>query len=102
MRLVKSNPIDTGFGHQHAAPAGWSRQVAHLAHNQKVAGSNPAPATNRSTQHRPNGGDKWLMEQHPVLRHREGDAISNGQINRQPKSLESIVQFSASPGSPGN
>jgi hypothetical protein len=25
--------------------AGWSRQVAHWAHNPKVVGSNPTPAT---------------------------------------------------------
>lgn len=27
--------------------AGWSSLVAHLAHNQKVAGSNPAPASSK-------------------------------------------------------
>ena len=29
--------------------AGWSSQVAHWAHNPKVAGSNPAPATNSNS-----------------------------------------------------
>ena len=29
--------------------AGWSSPVARQAHNLKVAGSNPAPATNAST-----------------------------------------------------
>jgi hypothetical protein len=29
--------------------AGWSSPVARWAHNPKVAGSNPAPATNRSS-----------------------------------------------------
>jgi hypothetical protein len=28
--------------------AGWSSQVARQAHNLKVVGSNPAPATNKS------------------------------------------------------
>ena len=31
---------------QHALGAGWSSPVARQAHNLKVAGSNPAPATN--------------------------------------------------------
>src|SRR3546814_8783089 len=31
--------------------AGWSSQVARRAHNPKVAGLNPAPATNRSEEH---------------------------------------------------
>ncbi len=30
--------------------AGWSSQVARRAHNPKVAGSNPAPATNETKQ----------------------------------------------------
>ena len=29
--------------------AGWSSLVAHWAHNPKVGGSNPPPATNRSS-----------------------------------------------------
>ena len=34
--------------HSFACAAGWSSQVARRAHNPKVAGSNPAPATSRS------------------------------------------------------
>ena len=37
---------------QHAA--GWSSSVARRAHNPKVAGSNPAPATIESTEPPPN------------------------------------------------
>jgi hypothetical protein len=35
------------FGNKHLA-AGWSSPVARQAHNLKVAGSNPAPATKLS------------------------------------------------------
>src|SRR5688572_12236928 len=39
-----------GLTHYHARPgAGWSSLAARRAHNPKVAGSNPAPATNRTT-----------------------------------------------------
>ena len=31
--------------------AGWSSPVARQAHNLKVAGSNPAPATNNQSDH---------------------------------------------------
>jgi hypothetical protein len=35
--------------------AGWSSPVARWAHNPKVAGSNPAPATNQITNLRSDG-----------------------------------------------
>jgi predicted GIY-YIG superfamily endonuclease len=35
-----------GLPPRHNDPAGWSSLVARQAHNLKVAGSNPAPATN--------------------------------------------------------
>jgi hypothetical protein len=38
--VCQHNPHGRGFG------AGWSSPVARQAHNLKVAGSNPAPATN--------------------------------------------------------
>ncbi len=41
--------VDSQVGATHVAPplvAGWSSLVARQAHNLKVAGSNPAPATN--------------------------------------------------------
>src|SRR3954454_20982601 len=37
---------------QNAVGAGWSSPVARQAHNLKVAGSNPAPATNPSARFR--------------------------------------------------
>ena len=38
-------------GHnQTSTDAGWSSLVARRAHNPKVAGSNPAPATNRKAR----------------------------------------------------
>ena len=40
--------VDRQMGAAHVAPplvAGWSSLVARQAHNLKVAGSNPAPAT---------------------------------------------------------
>ena len=44
--------------------AGWSSLVARRAHNPKVVGSNPAPATNRVTAVNPwiNRGFFWLFE----------------------------------------
>src|SRR5947208_17079448 len=43
--------ISVCFRHlgRHNKTAGWSSLVARQAHNLKVAGSNPAPATNLST-----------------------------------------------------
>ena len=41
--VSQHNPHGREFG------AGWSSPVARQAHNLKVAGSNPAPATNVST-----------------------------------------------------
>ena len=38
--------------------AGWSSSVARLAHNQKVAGSNPAPA--RVVINQPPRGATWI------------------------------------------
>ena len=43
-------------GHQHTYPAttaGWSSPVARQAHNLKVTGSNPVPATNHQTTQSP-------------------------------------------------
>src|SRR5205085_4627282 len=42
-----ANPSSICFGlsSRHNDPAGWSSLVARQAHNLKVAGSNPAPAT---------------------------------------------------------
>jgi hypothetical protein len=40
--MVVVSPGGTGYNQS----AGWSSQVARWAHNPKVAGSNPAPATN--------------------------------------------------------
>ena len=37
--------IDVGFDLRSPVDAGWSSPVARQAHNLKVAGSNPAPAT---------------------------------------------------------
>ncbi len=43
--------------------AGWSSSVARWAHNPKVAGSNPAPATNykRRSQHQLNGVGSFVF-----------------------------------------
>jgi hypothetical protein len=41
-----SNSLDNKYGQVYiVAIAGWSSPVARRAHNPKVAGSNPAPAT---------------------------------------------------------
>ena len=54
-RVASHIPVLTGSpaGHRPAAiantGAGWSSPVARQAHNLKVAGSNPAPATNTTT-----------------------------------------------------
>ena len=47
----------------HHGDAGWSSPVARQAHNLKVAGSNPAPATNTITNQPPNtaGGPSDLF-----------------------------------------
>ena len=42
--VCQHNPHGRGFG------AGWSSPVARQAHNLKVAGSNPAPATIKTLQ----------------------------------------------------
>jgi hypothetical protein len=39
-----------GRGYNRAHAAGWSSQVARRAHNPKVAGSNPAPATQKGLE----------------------------------------------------
>ena len=36
--------------HNNSYPAGWSSSVARRAHNPKVVGSNPAPATIKQLQ----------------------------------------------------
>jgi hypothetical protein len=36
------------FNHQKEMIAGWSSPVARWAHNPKVLGSNPSPATNKN------------------------------------------------------
>ena len=50
-RLTKSNKTTIATGHvpEHILGAGWSSPVARQAHNLKVAGSNPAPATKKYT-----------------------------------------------------
>src|SRR5437763_6085264 len=45
-KSANSSSICFGLPSRHNYPAGWSSLVARQAHNLKVAGSNPAPATN--------------------------------------------------------
>ena len=54
----------------HHGDAGWSSPVARQAHNLKVAGSNPAPATNTITNQPPNtaGAQRWPQQTAPRLR----------------------------------
>src|ERR1700754_4484206 len=47
---VMGGPIRRGLGPLVLGDAGWSSPVARQAHNLKVAGSNPAPATKYSRQ----------------------------------------------------
>ena len=47
--LVKSKHLSKRSKDQSVYGAGWSSPVARQAHNLKVAGSNPAPATNIKT-----------------------------------------------------
>ena len=42
----------------HLADAGWSSLVARRAHNPKVVGSNPAPATNANGSQ--DGAFRWV------------------------------------------
>src|SRR5437763_11771073 len=44
-KSANSSSICFGLPSRHNDPAGWSSLVARQAHNLKVAGSNPAPAT---------------------------------------------------------
>ena len=41
--------------------AGWSSSVARRAHNPKVVGSNPAPATNKNSVFKPFLGRHWVF-----------------------------------------
>src|ERR1700754_359816 len=50
---VMGGPIRRGLGPLVLGDAGWSSPVARQAHNLKVAGSNPAPATKRFFTPRP-------------------------------------------------
>ncbi len=43
--VVTALRVESGDGYAGANNAGWSSSVARRAHNPKVAGSNPAPAT---------------------------------------------------------
>ena len=48
-RRVPSASFDAALRFRYHAFAGWSSLVARRAHNPKVVGSNPAPATNLSS-----------------------------------------------------
>ena len=45
-KKVDKKELGRGASFRYTANAGWSSLVARWAHNPKVAGSNPAPATN--------------------------------------------------------
>ena len=45
-----ANPANQPSAHNHQFNAGWSSPVARQAHNLKVVGSNPTPATNVSNE----------------------------------------------------
>ena len=45
--------VAAGDPSQHIGDAGWSSPVARQAHNLKVVGSNPTPATTEKTQYQP-------------------------------------------------
>jgi hypothetical protein len=47
---VPSTEKSGSFGYTSARDAGWSSQVARRAHNPEVAGSNPAPATEKAPE----------------------------------------------------
>ncbi len=55
-QLVAEKELGSGLLSSYNQCAGWSSLVARWAHNPKVAGSNPAPATIRTVQ--PQG---WLF-----------------------------------------
>ena len=47
---IRRCDVDATFGSAECAGnAGWSSPVARQAHNLKAAGSNPAPATNKTS-----------------------------------------------------
>ena len=47
-KLLAEKELGSGLPSGYTCCAGWSSLVARWAHNPKVAGSNPAPATNRN------------------------------------------------------
>ena len=48
---TSKNSLTSTMQNNHTHGAGWSSPVARQAHNLKVAGSNPAPATKSTTQY---------------------------------------------------
>ena len=74
-RLPASWAADT-VACPHQVDAGWSSQVARRAHNPKVAGSNPAPATNHPTysERRPTSWWAFVALAHP------SPAVHSGRV----------------------
>ncbi len=63
--------------------AGWSSPVARQAHNLKVAGSNPAPATKGKYSRMPSSGSFFVLEQFQ----QKCEAVLRSEL-RQNKELE--------------
>lgn len=73
--------------------AGWSSPVARQAHNLKVAGSNPAPATKSSTTH-PTQPRKHKLAGPTALPHAPW-AAEPCDKNYRPRAYQAIAAFAA-------
>src|SRR3977135_568160 len=69
-------PFDAATQRCYDRNAGWSSLVARWAHNPKVGGSNPPPATNLFNQLR------FRLQAHPLIFRSYGQQLLNFQTKR--------------------
>ena len=75
--------------HNYCLSAGWSSLVARRAHNPKVAGSNPAPATNEDapTCRLPSHGRPGFIRIRDVCVLAPGEGVVGTSVEAYPKPL---------------